>query len=297
MDYAYRISTRETTVAQYFEFVHAVAPHAQTLGINGQSMAGLSLVYLGSSGGVPRYQVQPGTENHPAMAQFQYFAMMTNWLHHGAPGRDEATVDTFRTGAYDDPRNQAAHNEGALFWIPTRDEWNKAVYWDPNKDGQGNGGYWLYPDGGDEPLIPGRPEDGGETNAGRYSEWPPPKNFPDDDGRPDGVGLYPHVQTPWGLLDVSGGAREWTETFTSMIFQDRRYVEGSLSADGFQEGDSVLFDYIFGFTSQSPVSLSPYVTARFAASVPAPGVPAVAMAAALALSRRRRCVYPANGSS
>ena len=30
------------------------------------------------------------------------------------------------------------------------------------------------------------------------------------------VGSYPFIQSPWGLLDASGGWQEWTEEFPSL---------------------------------------------------------------------------------
>lgn len=287
VDHAYRISTRETTVAQYFEFVQAAAPFIRDLGGSNGGLAGQSLGYGGSVGGVPQYFMQPGTENLPALSAFGYFAMMANWLHHGAPSRENATIDTFRTGAYNDFVNQPTRNEGARFWIPSSDEWHKAVYWDPNKDGQGNGGYWLFPDASDDPLIPGRPEDGAQTGAGAHGEWPQGIGDP-----PLGVGLYPDTQTPWGLLDASGGAREWTETIFDTFIRTKRFVEGSQARyPGLGlVGDLLLQDNIFEFKIGDSFNSIEYVTARFAAAVPAPGVPGVAAVALLAAStRKRRC--------
>ena len=95
------------------------------------------------------------------------------------------------------------------------DEWVKAGYYDPDRFGEGEGGWWDFPDSSDTQLIPGRPELGGQTNAGSDTEWP------SGQARPHEVGLYPGTQSPWGLLDVSGGASEWTESLLGGLSNGR----------------------------------------------------------------------------
>lgn len=286
VSYDYRISTTEVTRSQYFRFVEAVAPHIQALGGDVGALAGSgTLLYLGMSGGIPRYQMLPGTSNLPARNSIEYFALMANWMHNGSPGVNEATMADFQSGAYSnwlDP----VRSEGAEIWIPSRDEWNKAVYWDPNRNGPGQGGYWLYPNASDEPLNPGDPALGGETNAGTRQEWP------DGERKPWEVGSYPDVQTPWGLLDASGGEREWTDSRSGLnSFFVESTGRGSTDFSGMNiitHGDSVLQDrmhrpYISGFGG----GFLP-ITVRFAAAIPGPGVPALLGIAAFTCLRRRR---------
>jgi sulfatase modifying factor 1 len=131
-------------------------------------------------------------------------AMYVNWLNN-----DKATdLWAIMDGAYDVSTfgfeqgigytDQAAHHPDARYWIPTLDEWLKAVYYDPDKEGLGDGGWWMYPDGSNTPLTVG-PPGVGETNGGPFDGA---NNIP--------LGAY-GVTTPWGLLDASGGAAEWTE--------------------------------------------------------------------------------------
>jgi len=138
-------------------------------------------------------------------------AQYTNWLHNGK----QSGFDSLITGAYDsttwgDPGpdgypDEEHHLPGAKFWIPTLDEWLKAAYYDPDRRGDGEGGWWLHPNGTDTPLISGLPGEGGETSGGvdlpGVGEWEIP------------LGAYSDVTSPWGLLDVSGGASEFTEEF------------------------------------------------------------------------------------
>lgn len=286
VDYRYRISRTEVTKAQYFRFVEAVAPHIDALGGGAQSLAGSgTLIYLGRVDGIPRYQLEAGTGNEPAMNTIRYFALMANWLHNGAPVTGEATIADFQSGAYDDWTNPV-RSDSAEFWIPSRDEWAKAGYWDPNRHGQGQGGWWQYPDASNDPLIPGDPALGGETSAGNGLEWPTGQFKPKD------VGSYPDTQSPWGLLDVSGSEREWTDT---------QYAPGVYYADSTSRGDTdesgmIIFDHGDRLASDAlhtplfvneSITPRPY-TVRFAAAIPSPGVPGVIAFGALLAARRKR---------
>ena len=43
-----------------------------------------------------------------------------------------------------------ARNAGALWFLPTENQWYKAAYYDPTKNG--TGGYWQYPPKTDDPA-------------------------------------------------------------------------------------------------------------------------------------------------
>lgn len=145
--YEYQISKNETTIAQYAEFLNAVAK-ADPYGlydsdmtysrINGISRKGVSGAYL--------YEVNLGSENKPITCVSWFdAARFCNWLHNGQPTGSGAASST-ETGAY--TLNGAVSgvsvnkNANAKVWIPTENEWYKAAYYDPTK---GSGGYWLYP--------------------------------------------------------------------------------------------------------------------------------------------------------
>src|SRR5690606_36322403 len=138
---------------------------------------------------------------------WRYIARYCNWLHNGMPTGPDAEQWAFETGAYDTStftrnpdgsfNDQRERSPGARFFIPSWDEWVKAVYWDPERN-EGEGGWRMYPYGDTVP-VPGDPDEGGQTNASL-----------NDVGTFD-VGSYPDWTTPWGLLDASGGATEWLE--------------------------------------------------------------------------------------
>lgn len=206
VDYVYRIARREITTAQWLEF-------ANTFGAISIEIAQLLQPVAWGAKADPFY-FGPGKQwvlkDEPDAAlrpvgglEWYTCAWYVNWLHNAKSPLWSATQD----GAYDASTfgenedgtltDQPHHHPDALFWIPTFDEWLKAAYYDADKEG----GYWLFPNATDEELISGTPEEGGQTSAGEGNDlgWLVP------------VGAYADVQSPWGLLDVSGGAREWNE--------------------------------------------------------------------------------------
>lgn len=199
--YPYRMSVFEVTNEQWLEFVNAYAPYNEGF-FASFSFTGFYIFY-DSQAGV--YRMDTGTDRWPAEMSWRYAARYCNWLHNNkAPERwafesgvyDTATFGEAPDGSFTD---QITRSPGSRYWIPSLDEWVKAVHWDPDKDGEG--GYWLYPYGSDAPPSPGPPGNG-DTSAG-YDD--------DNFGFFWDAGSYPHARTPWGLLDASGGVREKLE--------------------------------------------------------------------------------------
>ena len=268
VDYEYRLATTEVTYAQQLEFLNAYGANYVSAGNPIRSWGDISL--LGFSGGVPLWELREGRGNRPGEMSPRLWARFTNWLNN-----DKAlTADAFESGAYDtstfgedengDLTDQMTRSEGARFWIPSIDEWVKGGYWDPNRHGEGEGGYWLYPNSSDTPLVPGLPEEGGETNAAAGSS------------APRDVGSYPDTQTPWGLLDYSGGEAELAERISSFAY----FSLGSRAEAGNTSNDR-LGEFFFAAADLSGVSL------RLASAVPAPGATALLLLGVPFATRRR----------
>jgi formylglycine-generating enzyme required for sulfatase activity len=211
VNYAFRATRTEVTKGQWLEFMNvqrAFLPE-NVHPIN-SAFTGRAAEYRGiGSDGLPVYEVtRPDLLNTPVIPSWEFVARYMNWLHNGKKPLGVATAADFETGAYTmanfGVNEPVTRNADARFFIMDMDEWTKAVYYDPNRFGEGQGGYWMNPGSSDDPLTPGAPGVG-ETSAGWM--WSG-EGFT---GPPD-VGAY-GVETPWGLLDASGGAREWIEAF------------------------------------------------------------------------------------
>lgn len=199
VNYEYAISRTELSAGQYLEFANAILPHWQG---HPYELSGQFIQYSTLQN---RFVVfsDAVNQNYAEGMTFWNAARYANWLHNGKVNEAWA----FQTGAYDIPQlgndpslfdgNPIQRLPGAKYWIPSEDEWVKAVFWDTQKDGVG--GYWPLPHGSDVPLMPGLPGEG-ETpvGLGSYQDFP--------------IGSYPDTQSPWGLVDVSGGWLELTDT-------------------------------------------------------------------------------------
>lgn len=276
VDYTYRISKYETTVAQWFEFVQVAWPHVQGNAIAEDQLAGGGLVF--TSGQWFIFDPMRAASPH-----WTWAARYCNWLHNGK-GTDPSS---WESGVYDAstfyedengiPQHDLTRAPGAKFFLPTLDEWKKAGHWDPNKN-NGEGGYWLYPHGSDEPPVPGAPDEGGETAT----------NYGPAAGNLDylRIGLYPETVSPWGLFDMSGTTSENTED-TVFTVSLRSATAGSASGS-FPNADR-MHGYQLGMPHSSPGSLLDGF--RIAAVVPSNGPVVAVMLGLTALTRRQRSVH------
>lgn len=287
VNYQYRMARTEVTNADWLVFVKAYIPHYYTdhpYGTLDHGLLGYDIDFGFGDLTNPNIYHLTGNPNAPASMNWVYAARYVNWLCNGKRS-DRAA---FENGAYDtstftyNPDGtgnfQLAHNPGAQFWIPTIDEWVKAVYWDPNKSNPDGslGGYWRYPNRTNQPVPAGPPGSGGQSNWGGHG--------------PIEVGSYPLVTTPWGLLDASGGASEFTESCVNSLRNDGRIIMGS--AYDFRHGiPSSSFDRIDSALGLGDGVLTggPSAGLRLASIVPSPGgVVALGLPLSLSLVRRRR---------
>lgn len=296
--YDYRIARTEISTGNWLEFVNTFS----TQGDFPQELFGTPSFIWGPSnwGAGPdgsysgpgfrhRLSDQPQAADRPVNGiGWRHAAIYCNWLHNGK----QATLASLMTGAYDastfgqfigpDGRLMVSDNtarlDGARYFMPTLDEWSKAVYYDPHRYGQDQGGWWLYPNGSDSPPVPGPPgAGGGETSAGYlipgdpFGAWDIP------------LGAYTGSLSPWGLLDTSGGVIEWTE---SPQFPGNS--EEPMLAGGTFAGDE---NYIVGdhITGTSGLGLIGGASAgiRLASPVPSPGTVAFCVVLLGSALRRR----------
>lgn len=271
--YEYRIAEREVTATEWLEFVRAYTPHYT----GNPEVPGLNGNWIRYDFAPGQYHVVAGAEQYAADMSWRMAARFCNWLHNGKVNEAWA----FESGAYDTSTfndvspftDQLTHSPGARFWIPTRDEWFKAAYFDPDRFGPNLPGYWLYPDGGNDPLIIGLPEEGGETSAGLWGPHPfePYVN----------VGSYPHVRSPWGLLDVSGGLGEWLEDA-----DPERQGRGAYGTSVFHSFPEFRDRADYNGGGSSPGDFSAPYGLRLAATIPAPGAVMLVILGGCAFAQR-----------
>src|ERR1051326_2366093 len=135
VDHNFRITRTEVTASQWLEFVNAYWPYYQGSYTNPELTGRWILPsQLPPPGEDPHFYVVPGATNHPTDTSWRMAARYVNWLTNGKVSAPWA----FETGAYDTStftqnpdhtiNDQPAHSPGATFWIPTLDEWTKAMY-------------------------------------------------------------------------------------------------------------------------------------------------------------------------
>lgn len=284
-NHKYRMMTHEVTVRQWYGFLQSYAPYVAPASAGSQGLIGTNgfIQFHGYSNGLPVYSMQEQFGEVPIQVSWRSAARYANFMHNDQV--DAAWA--FESGAYDTSTfgltqnemginvitDQQRRSEGARFWIPSFDEWSKAGHWDPNRYGEGEGGWWQFPTTSDTAPVPGEPDLGGETNGG---------TFPSGQTRPLDAGSYPDVQSPWGLLDLSGGATEWLEDINSVEIPNQRFVSGSsIYLPGLLPSQ---WDRLGHFDDQFP---SLMFGVRLASVIPSPGT-ALGLVVMLAGGSRRR---------
>lgn len=226
--YEYKIGKYEVTNAQYAQFLNAVAaadPNALYNTSMGNNPRG-GITRSGASGSYT-YAAKAFMGNKPMNFVNWYNALrFCNWLHNGQPSGAQVSGTT-EGGAYTltgatsiaagtDPTHGAnGRNAGALFWLPSEDEWYKAAYHEPGGDVDD---YWLYPTRSNSaPTIATADVTGNinndTANIANYNngaDW----NGQDGDRTTVGSG-GPGSESFYGAADMGGNVIEWNEEIIS----------------------------------------------------------------------------------
>jgi formylglycine-generating enzyme required for sulfatase activity len=224
VDYNYYIGTYEVTVAQYTEFLNAVAS-SDPYGLYDSEMGvdlgngGASITRSGEDGSYT-YTSVSGKENQPVrFVDFYDAARFCNWLYNG-----QGSGDT-ESGSYDMsmPVGSFMIREDDATWVlPTEEEWYKAAFYDPV-----NECYYDYPNGSDEtPADPTDETTPRDFNFGNDPWWHGYDVTFTSIGETTG-------SSPYGVYDMGGNVEEWTESFPP--YGSQRLVYGGTygsDADG-----------------------------------------------------------------
>jgi formylglycine-generating enzyme len=233
--YTYQISKFDVTNAQYVAFLNAADPSgSDTLRLYDSAMSDHVVSGLGSqratTGGIDRnlaaasgsrYSVKAGQDQYPAVwVRWSSAARFVNWLANGqgSGGTESGVYDmSLLTSSFATPPSRAP---GATIFLPSEDEYYKAAYYDPTKSG--TGGYWQYGTRTDSTPV-SEPAPGGAHSANIGSGLDPNAGgtaftmaktqaaYDKDLDYLTPVGAYTSATSAYGLFDVDGLVRNWTE--------------------------------------------------------------------------------------
>jgi formylglycine-generating enzyme len=214
--YTFEISAHETTLAQYTKFLNAVAasdPHSlYTTSL--ATTASVVGIYRDGASGSYEYHVMGDGRRPIAFVSWQDAARFVNWLQNGqGSGNTE-------TGVYD--LTQPVHitlaqtrAAGAIYALPSPDEWFKAAYHDIANN-TGGDSYWAFATRADALVNNSVSANYFDVD---YAAYQIPLAFyncllP--------VGHYVAMPSAYGTFDQTGSVWEWTEGDTG----DRRFCRG-----------------------------------------------------------------------
>ena len=226
VDYDYCIGKYEVTLAQYTEFLNAVAKtDSYRLYVGWMTLnANTSGISRQGTNGSYSYQVI-GDGNRP-VAYVSWFdaARFVNWLNHGQPQGNQGPATT-ETGAYTLNGAQSGivlRNTNCNYSLPSESEWYKAAFYQPAALGGDADGYWLYPTASNNQP---NSRNGSTTDANSANFY---RNDGIDNGfnggyavnnattLPEGsailpVGSFTLAKSYYGTFDQAGNVDEWNE--------------------------------------------------------------------------------------
>jgi formylglycine-generating enzyme len=221
--YTYQMGKYDVTLAQYCQFLNAVA-RTDTYGLYNSYMAtsfpnswGVS-VGIARSGSANNYSYSiMGNGNVPVFdVSWGDAARFCNWLQNGQPTGAQGSGTT-ETGAYSLNRATSAgdlmavtRNAGATYFIPSEDEWYKAAYY---KGGGTNAGYWLYPTQSN--AEPSNVLSSTGMNNATFNAGASPADragFTDPTNVLTSVGAFEASPGPYGTYDQAGILWQWNDT-------------------------------------------------------------------------------------
>jgi formylglycine-generating enzyme len=236
--YTYQMGKFDVTLAQYCEFLNAVATVSDPYGLWLGKIATDFPTYYSANIGISRtgtagsyaYSVMGTSDNMPAFdVSWGSAARFCNWLQNGQPTGLEGTGTT-ETGAYtlNGTTSNAGltaiiRNTGAAYFLPSGSEWYKAGFY---KGGGTASGYWTYPTRSD--TAPSNVLSATGTNNANFSTdlLTPVGAFANSPGP---YGTYDHGGDVWQWNEIIGKGRGWGGGAFDRSSDDLHYISGGIS--------------------------------------------------------------------
>jgi formylglycine-generating enzyme len=290
VNHDFRMGTCDVTVAQYCDFLNAVAKTDtyglyngyMDMGIVTSSVTRINIVRSGASGD---YSYAVGG-SYAQAANCPIFAVgwgdaarFANWLQNGRPsfaaGTPGQVSGSTETGAYtlnganDNYRLIAVtRNPDAAYFLPSLDEWYKSAYY---KGGGTSAGYWSFPTQSN--VAPNNVLSATAPNSANYFTCATCST--DVVNRLTPVGAFVASPGAYGTYDQGGNVGQWLDSS----------LDGSTF--GVRGGDWDHYYSSMNTLSSGADSLPTWKLAttgfRLAASVPEPGTLSLLLACAVSL--------------
>jgi formylglycine-generating enzyme required for sulfatase activity len=210
---SFRIMKYEWTNEQYVDFLNAVDPNGTNPNsvyssfMGSDARGGISFTSGNAAGS--KYAAKTNMGDKP-VNYVNWFdaARVANWLQNGqGSGSTETGAYTLGNAT---SGNAPAVNPGALFYVPTEDQWYKAAYY---KGSGTNAGYYDYATQSDtDPtaVTAGSTGIGSAGSAGNFANYVYAARWNSKTGNVTTVGTNggPSV---YGAFDMSGNVYEWND--------------------------------------------------------------------------------------
>jgi sulfatase modifying factor 1 len=228
---SYRIATTEITNSQYVSFLNAVAASDPLALYNANmdvySQAG---IHRSGSSGSYTYSVKPDVAGQgingadytygdkPVVFVSWYDAIrFDNWVNNGATAGASTETGAYTIlggSAVPSNGNTIARNSGAIWFLPTENQWYKAAYYDGTATA-----YYDYPTKSNSAPDNNLPP----NDTGNSANYLVGHVATDNVSYPmTGVGTYLLSKSAYGTSDQGGNVWEWDETSTTSGTRVRR---------------------------------------------------------------------------
>ena len=231
VDYTYQIGKHDVTLGQYAAFLNAVDatgtnpygiwnshmatnPNIAGIAFDTTGTAGSKYAVISPAGFVPTSGVTAANRPVTYVSWFDA-ARFANWMTNGqGDGDTETGAYTLNSGT---TGPAVVANPGAVFRIPTENEWYKAAFYSPEYGGDGVPGYYKFATQSDS--DPGNIIGSAPNQANYYIAPPGGVGFSvtEVDTRDDtqnyltDVGAFSGSKSFYGTFDQSGNVYQWND--------------------------------------------------------------------------------------